>query len=54
MRRLVVGYLIPVVDRLLVRERAAGSHPSTADRDGDVSVRGHVDLVPQPGLGGPL
>jgi hypothetical protein len=45
MGRLVVGYLVPVVDRLLICERAAGSHLPTADSDGDVSVRGDVDLL---------
>ena len=52
--RLVVGYLVPVVDRLLICERAAGSHPPTADGDGDVSVRGDVDLLAQPRFGSPL
>ena len=44
-RRLVIGYLVPVVDRLLVRERATGSHPSTTNSDSDISVRGDVDFM---------
>jgi hypothetical protein len=54
MGRLVVGYLVPVVDRLLIYERTAGSHPPTADGDSDVSVRGNVDLLAQPRFGSPL
>ena len=50
-RRLVVGYLVPVLDRLFVRECAAGPYPFATDRNGDVSVRGHVDLMAQPRLG---
>jgi hypothetical protein len=53
-RRLVVCYLAPALDRPLVRECAAGSHPLAADRHGDVSVRGDVDHVAQPRLGGSL
>jgi hypothetical protein len=49
--RLVVGYLVPVVDRLLICERTARSHPPTADSDSDVSVRGDVDLLAQPRFG---
>lgn len=44
-RRLVVGYLVPILDRLFVRERATGLYPFATDRNSDVSVRSHVDLI---------
>jgi hypothetical protein len=53
-RCLVVGYLVPVIYRLLVRECAAGPHPPAADSDSDVSIRGDVDLLAQTGFGGSL
>ena len=45
-RCLVVGYLVPVFDRLLVRKCATRSYLPAADCDSDVSVRGDVNLVP--------
>lgn len=45
MRRLVVGYLVPVLDRLFVRECAAGPYLFATDRNSDVSVPGYVDLM---------
>ena len=44
-RCLVVSYLVPVIYRLLVYECAAGLHPPAADGDGDMSIRGDVDLL---------
>ena len=44
-RRLVVGYLVPVLYRLLVYECAARPHLSTTNSDSNVSIRGDVDLV---------
>jgi hypothetical protein len=53
-RRLVVGYLVPIVYRLLVYEYAAGPYLPAANSDRDVSIRGDVNLIAQPGFSSSL